>query len=125
MFQADSSWNGGEESGEIDRSSSASSLLERGGLGVGEDGGLQHCPEGYKENDRILVLYGKGKTLHTYEAKVVGLDDSDDKRDYLVHYSGWNTRYDEWIDSSRIAGKITGTIKSRPHFNKVIYFFII
>lgn len=24
---------------------------------------------------------------------------------YYVHYKGWNSRYDEWIDMSRIAKK--------------------
>lgn len=94
---------------DIDRSSSSSA----GSL----DRGLEQCPDGYKENDRILVLYGKGKTQRTYEAKVIGVEKSEDKHDYLVHYSGWNTRYDEWIESSRIAGKLTSFSKTRPHFN--------
>ena len=79
---------------------------------------LERCPEGYKENDRVLVLYGKGKTLRTYQAKVIGVERGADKCDYLVHYSGWNTRYDEWIENSRIAGKLTEFTK-RPHFSTV------
>ena len=28
-------------------------------------------------------------------------------REYFVHYSGWNTRYDEWVAEERIAARIT------------------
>lgn len=79
---------------------------------------LEPCSDGYKEGDRVLVLYGKGKTLRTYQAKVIGVERGAEKCDYLVHYSGWNTRYDEWIESSRIAGKLTEFTK-RPHFSTV------
>lgn len=79
---------------------------------------LEQCSGGYKENDRILVLYGKGKTLRTYEAKVISVERGESKCEYLVHYSGWNNRYDEWIESSRIAGKLTEFTK-RPHFSSV------
>ena len=41
-------------------------------------------------------------------------------RDYLVHYNGWNTRYDEWINEARIAEKVTGPSKAtRPQYAKV------
>ena len=81
--------------------------------------GLEQCPDGYKVNDRVLVLYGKGKGLLTYEAKVVEIEESEERCDYLVHYNGWNNRYDEWIDSSKIAGKVTGSAKSRHFHSKV------
>ncbi len=119
----DSSWNGndGEENIDIDRSSSSSaSSLDRGGVGVGSGtGGVEHCADGYKLHDRILVLYGKEKTLRTYAAKIVGMEENEKRKDYLVHYNGWNTRYDEWIDSTRIAGRITGAFKSRLHNSTV------
>lgn len=44
------------------------------------------------ENDRILVWYGRGKNLQTYEAKIIGTEENENRRDYLVHYSGWNNR---------------------------------
>ena len=28
---------------------------------------------------------------------------------YFVHYTGWNTRYDEWIKRSRIADNLSWT----------------
>ena len=102
----------------MDRSSSASNL-DRGIQRAGFGDGLEKCPDGYLENDRVLVLYGKVKTQRLYEAKVVDMEHCGGKRDYLVHYSGWNNRYNEWIESSRIMGKIVGPIKARPHFNKV------
>ncbi len=105
-------------------SSLSASSLERGEFGEGEAEGLEQCAEGYKEGDRVLVLYGKGKTLRTYEAKVKEIERGEEKCNYLVHYSGWNSRYDEWVDggSGRIAGKITGASKPRPHFNKVSFY---
>jgi len=102
----------------VDRSSSASNL-DRGEQRAGVGAGLEKCEDGYAENDRVLVLYGKGKTQRLYEAKVIVMEVTDGKKDYLVHYSGWNNRYNEWIDNNRIMGKIVGPYKSRPHFNKV------
>ena len=64
----------------------------------GEDGGargdtwVQREPQKFAENDRVLVWYGSGKNLETYEAKIIGMEESEDRRDYLVHYSGWNNR---------------------------------
>jgi len=42
-------------------------------------------------------------------------------REYLVHYSGWNTRYDEWIAEERIASRITmnNNERIRPSTAKV------
>ena len=42
-------------------------------------------------------------------------------REYCVHYSGWNTRYDEWIAEERIASRITmnNNERIRPSTAKV------
>ena len=42
-------------------------------------------------------------------------------REYCVHYSGWNTRYDEWISEERIASRITmnNNERIRPSTAKV------
>jgi len=32
---------------------------------------------------------------------------------YYIHYKGWNSRYDEWIDAMRIAYK-TKDLEPRP-----------
>ena len=75
----------------------------------------------YKSGDRIKVLYGKGKNQCLYEAKIIGSEAGENGREYLVHYNGWNTRYDEWIAESRILEKVTGPSKSiRPQYSKVL-----
>lgn len=40
----------------------------------------------------------------TYEAKVIEVSAEGMLR---VHYTGWNTRYDEWIKPQRIALNVT------------------
>ena len=62
---------------------------EMGGRG---DTWAQREPQKFAENDRVLVWYGNGKNMETYEAKVIGMEESEERRDYLVHYSGWNNR---------------------------------
>lgn len=53
--------------------------------------------------DILLVFYGPThESKITYEAKVMDID-RDNGLMYMVHYTGWNTRYDEWIGPSRIA----------------------
>ena len=57
-----------------------------------------------KTGDGLKVKYGRGRQLKVYEAKVLKIetDPIKNKRKYFVHYSGWNSRYDEWIKKSRI-----------------------
>jgi hypothetical protein len=57
-----------------------------------------------KVGDGLKVKYGRGRQLKVYEAKVlkIELDDVKNKNKFFVHYSGWNSRYDEWIKKSRI-----------------------
>jgi hypothetical protein len=50
--------------------------------------------------DKLSVLYPKGGDKQTYEAKVVDINEK--AGTYLVHYTGWNNRYDEWISRDRI-----------------------
>ena len=87
----------------------------------GGAGTMERCPPGtYREKDRVYISYGKLEDQLTYEAKIIGIEETATRRDYLVHYNGWNNRYDEWIDESRIAGKITSPIKAnRPAYAKV------
>lgn len=72
--------------------------------------------------DRIRVKYGKGKQLKVYEAKVMNLVDAeaDDplKIKYFVHYTGWNTRYDEWITRHRIVEIVCDKSPKRRGGNK-------
>lgn len=72
--------------------------------------------------DRIRVKYGKGKQLKVYEAKVMNVVDAeaDDplKIKYFVHYTGWNTRYDEWITRHRIVEIVCDKSPKRRGGNK-------
>ncbi|PZC80897.1 hypothetical protein B5X24_HaOG213884 [Helicoverpa armigera] len=57
--------------------------------------------------DKLKVYYGptQSESKVTYEAKVI---DKSATGDLLrVHYTGWNTRYDEWIKPQRIALNVT------------------
>ncbi|XP_058808963.1 AT-rich interactive domain-containing protein 4B isoform X2 [Phymastichus coffea] len=54
--------------------------------------------------DRLKVYYD---SKMTYEAKVIDIEKDGVEAVYLVHYTGWNTRYDEWIKCSRIAQNFT------------------
>ncbi|CAC5374102.1 AT-rich interactive domain-containing protein 4B [Mytilus coruscus] len=57
-----------------------------------------NCPMG----SRLKVRYGGGQTQKIYDAKVVEAKDDGSGLQYLVHYAGWNNRYDEWIQPERI-----------------------
>lgn len=82
------------------------------------------------------MWYGRGKNLQTYEAKIIGMEENENRRDYLVHYSGWNNRlvyvyelmyasshnpfiyrYNEWIEEERICRRVTNPTKhARPQY---------
>ncbi|XP_045502587.1 AT-rich interactive domain-containing protein 4A [Colias croceus] len=56
--------------------------------------------------DKLKVYYGptQSESKVTYEAKVIEISAEGMLR---VHYTGWNTRYDEWIKPQRIALNVT------------------
>ncbi|VVD01543.1 unnamed protein product [Leptidea sinapis] len=56
--------------------------------------------------DKLKVYYGptQSESKVTYEAKVIEISREGMLR---VHYTGWNTRYDEWIKPQRIALNVT------------------
>lgn len=49
---------------------------------------------------RVKVHYGSGSHRKLYQAKIVKVDTVENK--FVVHYLGWNTRYDESVPKSRI-----------------------
>ncbi|MCJ8736796.1 hypothetical protein PDJAM_G00016590 [Pangasius djambal] len=51
---------------------------------------------------KVKVKYGKGKTQKIYEANIKNTETDDGEVLYLVHYYGWNVRYDEWVKADRI-----------------------
>ncbi|CAG2106343.1 unnamed protein product, partial [Medioppia subpectinata] len=81
--------------------------LSKGGKSVDESN--------IKVGDGLKVKYGRGRQLKVYEAKVlkVEVDASTGRNKYFVHYSGWNSRYDEWIKKSRIVNVLRDRSPSR------------
>uniref|UniRef100_A0A674BG80 AT-rich interactive domain 4A n=1 Tax=Salmo trutta TaxID=8032 RepID=A0A674BG80_SALTR len=74
----------------------------------GEDEDSERRVEGAEDEDsvtgtKVKVKYGRGKTQKIYEANIKKTE-NDDAGDvlYLVHYYGWNVRYDEWVKADRI-----------------------
>ncbi|XP_037936803.1 serine-rich adhesin for platelets isoform X2 [Teleopsis dalmanni] len=63
--------------------------------------------------DKLKVYYTEKKDKSTYEAKVIEIVLQKDTPMYLVHYTGWNTRYDEWVPRERIAENITKGYKQK------------
>lgn len=57
--------------------------------------------------DKLKVYYHESKV--TYEAKVIEIESGM----YLVHYTGWNTRYDEWVNIDRIAENLSAGTKAK------------
>ncbi len=51
-------------------------------------------------NQLVDVYYGSNSQKQKYKAKIVQLNT--DNQTVLVHYLGWNIRYDEWIKIDRI-----------------------
>nr|XP_056707186.1 AT-rich interactive domain-containing protein 4A [Euleptes europaea] len=74
--------------------------LENRGDSEGEDGeeDAEPCLTGTK----VKVKYGRGKTQKIYEASIKSTENDDGEILYLVHYYGWNVRYDEWVKADRI-----------------------
>ncbi|KAJ8929936.1 hypothetical protein NQ314_017328, partial [Rhamnusium bicolor] len=64
--------------------------------------------------DKLKVYYGPThESKVTYEAKVIEIDKDQSGPVYLVHYTGWNTRYDEWIQPQRIAENLSAATKAK------------
>lgn len=51
---------------------------------------------------KVKVKYGRGKTQKIYEANIKSTEMDNGEVLYLVHYYGWNVRYDEWVKADRI-----------------------
>ncbi|XP_064621700.1 AT-rich interactive domain-containing protein 4B-like isoform X2 [Lineus longissimus] len=60
----------------------------------------------YPVGTKLKVKYGRGRNHKVYEAKVVESEEEHGTMSYLVHYNGWNTRYDEWIRKDRIVSRV-------------------
>ncbi|GCB73267.1 hypothetical protein scyTo_0006697 [Scyliorhinus torazame] len=56
--------------------------------------------ERFPSGTKVKVKYGRGKNQKIYEANIRNSEVDDGELVYLVHYYGWNTRYDEWVKGS-------------------------
>ncbi|OQR70084.1 mortality factor 4 protein 1-like, partial [Tropilaelaps mercedesae] len=52
----------------------------------------------FQENEKVLCFHGP----LLYEAKCIKAQVKDKMNKYFVHYSGWNTKWDEWVPESRV-----------------------
>ncbi|KAM8980358.1 mortality factor 4-like protein 1 isoform 1-T2 [Sarcophilus harrisii] len=52
----------------------------------------------FQEGERVLCFHGP----LLYEAKCLQVVPEDKQVRYLIHYSGWNKNWDEWVPESRI-----------------------
>ncbi|XP_047467690.1 AT-rich interactive domain-containing protein 4A [Mugil cephalus] len=62
---------------------------------------------------KVKVKYGRGKTQKIYEAHIKKTDVDNGEQFYLVHYYGWNVRYDEWVKADRIIWPVEKGTKKR------------
>uniref|UniRef100_A0A7N6A0P0 ARID domain-containing protein n=1 Tax=Anabas testudineus TaxID=64144 RepID=A0A7N6A0P0_ANATE len=62
---------------------------------------------------KVRVKYGRGKTQKIYEAHIKKTDVDNGEQFYLVHYYGWNVRYDEWVKADRIIWPVEKGSKKR------------
>ncbi|XP_070787236.1 AT-rich interactive domain-containing protein 4A-like [Enoplosus armatus] len=74
--------------------------------------------EGEEDDDsltgtKVRVKYGRGKTQKIYEAHIKKTDVDNGEQFYLVHYFGWNVRYDEWVKADRIIWPVEKGTKKR------------
>mmetsp|Transcript_13448 Transcript_13448/g.18403 ORF Transcript_13448/g.18403 Transcript_13448/m.18403 type:complete len:279 (+) Transcript_13448:187-1023(+) len=65
----------------------------------------------YGEGDKVLVPEGK----LFYEAKILTAEKESGRWKYLVHYQGWNKKWDEWLLESRMLPSTDATRKAEKH----------
>ncbi|KAM4600180.1 LOW QUALITY PROTEIN: AT-rich interactive domain-containing protein 4B-like [Fundulus diaphanus] len=82
----------------------------------GEEGEEFEC---YPPGMKVQVRYGRGRTLKTYEATVKEADVEGGEVLYLVHYCGWNVRYDEWIKADKIVRPANKNVPKIKHRKKI------
>ncbi|XP_056623551.1 AT-rich interactive domain-containing protein 4A isoform X2 [Triplophysa dalaica] len=77
-------------------------------------------PEHSLAGTKVKVKYGKGKTQKIYEANIKNTETDNGDVLYLVHYYGWNVRYDEWVKADRIIWPVEkgGTKRKQKKKNK-------
>ncbi|KAI5108317.1 AT-rich interactive domain-containing protein 4B isoform X1, partial [Silurus meridionalis] len=75
--------------------------------------------ECYPPGMKVQVRYGRGRNQKTYEATVKESDLEGGEVLYLVHYCGWNVRYDEWIKADKIIRPANKNVPKIKHRKKI------
>uniref|UniRef100_A0A671PMX5 Translocase of outer mitochondrial membrane 20 n=1 Tax=Sinocyclocheilus anshuiensis TaxID=1608454 RepID=A0A671PMX5_9TELE len=75
--------------------------------------------ECYPPGMKVQVRYGRGRNQKTYEATVKESDLEGGEVRYLVHYCGWNIRYDEWIKADKIVRPANKNVPKIKHRKKI------
>ncbi|OCT57246.1 hypothetical protein XELAEV_18003756mg, partial [Xenopus laevis] len=75
--------------------------------------------ESYPSGTKVQVRYGRGKNQKLYEASVKDSDVEGGEVLYLVHYCGWNVRYDEWIKADKIVRPEDKSVPKIKHRKKI------
>ncbi|KAJ0005021.1 hypothetical protein NQD34_011235 [Periophthalmus magnuspinnatus] len=82
----------------------------------GEEGEEFEC---YPPGMKVQVRYGRGRSLKTYQATVKEADVEGGQVLYLVHYCGWNIRYDEWVKADKILRPANKNVTKIKHRRKI------
>ncbi|KAJ3136144.1 Esa1p-associated factor [Physocladia obscura] len=69
----------------------------------------------FSAGDKILCFHGP----LLYEAKVLKTDQRGDGQYYLVHYNGWNTKWDEWVPEARTLVHNEANLKRQADLNNL------
>ncbi|XP_062320396.1 AT-rich interactive domain-containing protein 4B isoform X1 [Osmerus eperlanus] len=80
----------------------------------GEEGEEVEC---YPPGMKVQVRYGRN--LKTYEATVREAGVEGGQVLYLVHYCGWNMRYDEWVKADKIVRPANKNVPKVKHRKKI------
>ncbi|XP_037618850.1 AT-rich interactive domain-containing protein 4A [Sebastes umbrosus] len=108
----DDSERGSEEDEEEDEEEEDEEEEEEGERSRG-DGGEDEEDGDSVTGTKVRVKYGRGKTQKIYEAHIKKTDVDNGEHFYLVHYYGWNVRYDEWVKADRIIWPLEKGTKTR------------
>uniref|UniRef100_A0AAZ3RC79 ARID domain-containing protein n=1 Tax=Oncorhynchus tshawytscha TaxID=74940 RepID=A0AAZ3RC79_ONCTS len=98
------------------RDESCSREGDGGDEDLGEEGEEFEC---YPPGMKVQVRYGRGRSLKTYQATVKDADVEGGEVLYLVHYCGWNVRYDEWVKADKIVRPANKNVQKIKHRKKI------
>jgi len=68
----------------------------------------------FNDGDKVFCFHGP----LLYEGKIQKTKVKDKVCKYLVHYSGWNTKWDEWVAESRVMEHCEDTIKKQKELKQ-------